>query len=520
MFGERFIFDNPDLEQYINDTENPEDDQLEQLSSRLAFFAKEVRRYSVFLDQKSTWEIYLTTTVHADPHIALVLAAADNNGGTPQFPSEESIKQVLYGIDIQQQFSNNKLLADGVRRVSIALSASILIGQLSQIPEQFQHANGIKKQALEDLDRIVALPELKDSKSTKADELEGTNSTFYFTRKAIPLSIGDTLTAEIYVPSIATESSEWKLVNSYDETDEVTTAKIVADIADKVNEMTLVNKSFNLLASPSLSGPLSTHFIKFYPREILNYVQAESISIRFKYYKDTEGTLLETLPFDWGVELEFLSSYPLNSIIILSDPKTGSTETKGVNEEDKEIQNTVYFRNDPNVTISDHIIEFKINPTDQEVRQVSISNILDPKKRAGAAVFALAQELSQRQNTTRILGPIVRNDNESVNQPISAFSILSFALTYPETFIVLDILKLPKDLEIALGSSIRAFTSFSSRPKSLRVESVINTTASKRVSSLSKAKSFGVTRMPNSKTLQNIKDETRLINGWDYESFN
>lgn len=516
MFNDRFTRDNQALADYIDNTTNPEDSELENLSPRLATYAKEVRRYSVILDQKSTWDIYQTATVHSDPHIALVLASADDKLGNPLFPSEEAVKETLYGVDIPNKIGNNELLADGVRRVSVSLTASILVGQLSQIPEQFQHSNSIKKQALEDLDRIIEIPEsLKKSDSTE-EELKTANTSFYFDPKNISLEEDDTLTCQVYIPSISTEATQWETVGIYE--DQVSTATIVSDLADTVNQLTLVNRSLNLLSSPVLSGPSNTHFIEFYPREKLEGIQSEVVSIKFEYWDNSEGKTLSILPFSWGVDSKNLNSHPLNSTIILSASQSETVKASDVDSDQAERQTTLYFRSNPNETVQDHKIRFQVSPTDEEFREVDISHETDPKKRPGAAAFAISRSLSKHQDDTRVLAPIIRNDDPSLDTPVSSFKLVSYSLTNPEVYIILDILEVPKDLSIALGSVSRPLTGFSSRPKSIRTKSVYDPDIVETQNRKLEGSLFNVASLPRSKTLDRIKDETKLVTGWSNDS--
>ena len=224
MFNERFTFDNTDLKTYINNTDNPEDSELENRSERLTLYAREVRRFSVLLNQVSTWDIYQTAVYNSDPHIALVLASAKDQNGDPQFPTKESITDIIYTT------SSNSLFQDGVKRVSIAFTASILIGQLSQLPEQFNHFESIRDQAIADLDRIVSLPESQNVGSPSEEEdLSVEGSVFYWNPGFVSFDTDDTLSVDIYVSSESSLST-WQNVETY--TTDTSLATIVSDIAD------------------------------------------------------------------------------------------------------------------------------------------------------------------------------------------------------------------------------------------------------------------------------------------------
>jgi hypothetical protein len=508
MFNDRFIFDNQELADYIDNTPNPVDSELENLSNRLATYAREVRRYSALLEQKSTWEIYQTATIHSDPHIALVLAAADDEEGNPMFPSEEAIKNILYGLDSVEGSENEDFLSDGVRRVSIALTASILTGQLSQIPEQFQHSNSIKKQALEDLERIISIPESVKKKEVEEPSQEF-NSTFFFSRQEVDIREGDQLTCSIYIPSLTNSGLGWQTVATYEES--VSTAAIVSDIADTINELTLEDNTANLVASPVLSGPAGTHTIDFYVRYNFQGIQSEVISIRFDFFDEFEGRTIEQVPFRWGIKSSQLTYYYLNStVIILTGDTTGSKVSQLDSQEDS-AQNSIYFRS-KDVVCSSNKIKFRINPTDEQVRTVYIPDDLDPEDRPGAAALAMINELSSIQGETRSLGAIIRNDGSDLDNPVAAFKLIAFSTTNPEQYIVLDILSVPEDLEVALGDTKRPLTRFSSKPKSLRIKTTYDNNFPLNSEELKSAnRSVGVVKFPRSKVLDDIKDETRLM---------
>ena len=500
MFNERFTFDNPDLKDYINDNDNPEDDQLENLSSRLATYAKEVRRFSVLLEQVRTWEIYQVAIYNSDPHIALVLAAAKDNTGNPQFPTKDSITDIIYNK------TSSSLLQDGVRRVSIAFTASVLIGQLSQVPEQFNHFESVRDQAIADLDRIVSLPDIQDGSSESEDTEELQNASFYLSRKTISLPNNDELTVKAYISS-GSNISDWETVQVYDGS-EITTATIVADLADYINQAALVNKSVNLIASPILSGESETHALKIFPRERLQTVISEIISIKFLYYDSQADETLERLPFNWGVSFTNLTDYSLNSAIVTLNPD-GTSETDDANDSEV-VHSTLFFRSDSEESVDSHELKYRISPTSNEVRSVFLETSTPKEDRPSRLAFKLINDINSNNAKSNVLGAIIRNDDLSAPNPISGISAVSHSVTNPERNIVLDILEIPKDILVSIGNLDTPLTTFSSKPKSLVISSNFKNEVTSGFRVSNPQSHFTVYKLPRSKMLDVFRDEDKI----------
>jgi hypothetical protein len=66
--------------------------------------------------------------------------------------------------------------------------------------------------------------------------------------------------------------------------------------------------------------------------------------------------------------------------------------------------------------------------------------------------------------TTRLLGCIVRDDLISESAPMAAVELIAWSVTSPITYLVLDILSVPADIEIALGDIRSPQTTFSNLP--------------------------------------------------------
>jgi len=238
-FSDRFTIEYSSLDPKTIDTV-PEA-QFQSLYPKFSEMVQSVKRHSVLLSKKSRSEIYYAITQHADPKIGLVLAAARDNSGNQLFATTDIVKQFMFAKDTDQSqksdvtFRDKMVFVDGIRRVSTALAASLLIGQLAQVPEQQKHSEYLEAQALADLDRILQVPTLQDLLKSDTRSTEDTLiKSFYFTPGAYKLTVPVTL--EIFISG----ANNWILVDSY--IDELNTATITADIADAINSFTLTSQ--------------------------------------------------------------------------------------------------------------------------------------------------------------------------------------------------------------------------------------------------------------------------------------
>lgn len=497
-FSDRFTIEYSSLDPKTVDTV-PEQ-QFQSLYPIFSEMVQSVKRHSVLLSKKSRSEIYYAITQHADPKIGLILAAARDNSGNQLFATTDIVKQFMFAKDTDQSqksdviFRDKMVFVDGIRRVSTALAASLLIGQLAQVPEQQKHSEYLEAQALTDLDRILQVPTLQDLLKSDTRSTEDTLiKSFYFTPGHHKLTTPVTL--EIFISG----ANNWILVDSY--LDELNTATITADIADAINSFTLTSQTSNLVAAPVLSGESALHRIDFSSRRRDLVVSTELISVRF-----TSTNNVIKIPFRWGVDTANLSDYYINSLILAT--QLGKVTSLGTATPDEDVKlNVLYFRQRNDITPTTDDIEYRISPTMDDSRFITIDPQYNPSDRANGAVTALLNDLFEEKDLNRVLGSIVQNDPNTNTLVYAGIHLVSYVINNRLTQFILDVLSLPEDLEVALGNKLGPITSFSSKPRSVTVEAYYERALADSVNPLDKfeGKSLIVKTKPAS-ILQRMND--------------
>ena len=489
-FNDRFILRYPTLASV--DLDQIADPQLEILAPDAKVFASMVRGYSVIIRRKTTKEIYNIVTQQVDPRISLILASARDKAGARLFPNLDVVKALMFGPnDTSQDYldSDLNIFVEGIKRVAAALTASILIGQLAQIDEQAKHSIILEKQAIDDLDRLVNIPDLavaleSSTVSTKViDDLA-----FYFEKKEITLTSGS-LKVEIFMPSSITTG--WNVAGTY--TGTFTTSQIVADVSDSINAVTLINKTSNIIAAPVLAESPTLHKIDFLARERDVTISAEVIILKITYL----NSVAEPIPFKWGISKLSLENQTINSLILtVQQGKTGAISGSSSTSTSGKLQPTVlYFRrlavntNEEVVDYNQNLIpksiwagasklRFRISPNQTEAIEVDIPYLTSSTiqttldiDRPSQVAETLLNQMYLVKGATRALGALFRNDDPRGNTSYSAIELIAFSVTNPETWLILDVLEIPKDIEMAVGDLTAPLTSFSNKARSIRVES-------------------------------------------------
>jgi len=487
-FNDRFTYANPSLAAV--DVNTLSDASLEALAPAVKEMAAEVRRYSVLLKRKTTVEIYNVITDSADPRISLVLAAARDKAGLRLFSSLELVKQVMFGpfdaTDTTFISETNNIFVQGIRRVSAALTASILIGQLAQITEQAQHSQVLEAQALKDLDRILQVPDLLTANNLVTSSAAATtNQSFFF--QQLDFNLNSVIQVDIFMSS--SSGGGWVSVGSF--SGEFNTGEIVAAIADTINSLTLVSQTGNILASPILSGKNTLHRLEFNARSRDSVVASELITVKIRHLV---GGVNEPLPFKWGVDVESIQAQPVNSCLITV--LQGKASTAVSSKQTLGAPTVLYFRRAntnstgdvlsqsgtiiSEATWSNKSLVYRVSPTSTTNTTLPIvrSTTSDPtaqllldKERHSQAALSLLNSLYSSKADTRALGAIIRNDDISQIGPITGLELVAFSATNPQTWIVLDIIDIPDDIEMATGNLTGPLTSFSNKPRSIRVTS-------------------------------------------------
>lgn len=464
-FSDRFIRQYSILGNSLTTLNNLTDAQLKAQYPDLASCIDAVKRHSVLLTKKSYLDIYYAIIDHADPKIGLVLAAARDNSGNQLFGSTEIVKEFMFGATTDQRqksdvtFRDHYVFIDGIRRVATSLAASLLIGQLAQIAEQQKHSEYLEKQALQDLDRILQVPTLRDVLAKEKTEIKDNIKSFYFEPKVCKL------TNDVRVEVFLSGNNTWSLVNVYPASSDLNTATLSADISDVVNSLTLNSTSSNLLAAPIMAGLENLHQIEFRSRQRDLVIYTELVSVRIREAVTNKNIIT---PFVWGIDPIALKDYSTNSLLLaVESGKVTSLGTTGTNT-DLEL-NTLYFRQIPNATSTTNTLEYRVSPTMTENVTIEIP-ALPVDDRANLAATALLNDLFTSKDLNKVLGSIVQNDPTSNLLVYSGIHLVAYTATNDITEFVVDIIDIPEDLEIALGNRLTPITTFSSKPRSITVK--------------------------------------------------
>lgn len=537
-FEDRFTYANPALAAVVISQQT--EDQLSSLSPELVIVAEMVRSYSILTRRKTLLEVYNTVTQHSDPRIALILAAARDKNDGALYPNLSAVKAAMYGPSSETgtEFldSERNIFVDGIRRVTAALAASQLINQLAQIPEQHEHAKHLEKQALDDLDRIIKVSDSTVSSSSR-DLSNDESTTFFF--ENLNMTLNTTLQAEIYMPSVGATAigsgASWNVVGTY--TGIVQTASIVADIADKINELTLVTGTANILASPVLAADAQTHQINVSARSRNPDVNYEVIILKFTNLSSASLVL----PFRWGVTSTRLERLPINSALIsVAQGRVSSLSALEASSSKRE-PTVLYFKRAPLSTTDEPLdyqgsiippaewqssnLVFRVSPTQNENVTISFPRLLNTDSveqlkldnlRYSQLALLLLNELFAVKGGTRALGALVRNDDPTATDPLAALELVAFSVTNPETWMVLDVLEIPADLLMATGNLQGPITQFSNKPRSIRIQSTYDYrfeggTVSN--TNLSRVSGPSVLQRPKSDILTKINDQYKLFTG-------
>lgn len=537
-FTDRFLIATPTLVGVELSTLT--DDQLDALSPEVKEYSSLVRSYSSLLKSKGSLEIYSIATKQVDPRIALILAASRDNVGIRIFPDLTTVKQVMFGQTdpSASAFVNPELniFTQGVKRVSAAMTASILIGQLSQIEEQAKHSIVLEENAIKDLQRLVQVPDVAAIAQTKVAAEDETKS-FYF--QPFELELGSRIIrAEFFMASTA--SSSWQVINNY--TGKFSTASIVADLADAINSYTLTQQSSNIISAPILGDSSSFYKIEFKARQRDANISAEVISVRFRYVDEPT----EPLPFKWGVAPSGLNDKFINSLLLAV--QQGKATTVGVTSTSRTGDPTVlYFKraavnNNGDVLdyvgnpISDAIwaaqgeLTFRVSPTMTENQTVDVPYLtdVDPDKQAmlealrpNQVAELLLDQLFAIKGDTLALGALIRNDYPDNANALVALELIAFSVTNPESWLILDIVNLPADVQIAVGNLQGPLTPFSSKSRSVRVESKFYAAVAQQLQTTTKEVKVApkIVKAPISDRLQYVRDQsnyrvTERLNGY------
>jgi len=470
MFNDRFTHNNSALANL--DIKTATEAQIQTVSPYLWRLVELTRAHSVLTKKKSIVEIYDAITYYADPRIALIIAAARDNSGNQLFPDISLVREFMFGTSSETKvvadvsFAEKIIFIQGIERVSTALAAAFLIAQLSQIEEQAKHAQIIENRAIQDLDRILRVPNVVDNK-TKTISVN-TIPSIYFENKIVQTSYETTVLC--FSSSIG--NSTWEVVQTYPIGD-LSTATVCADIADYINNKSLnVQLTSNIVAAPILSSLQNQHRIEFSCRKRDSELKSEIVCIRIEYGQNNIS------PFLWGVKETLLTEANLNSLILAVEKGKYTNINAADISTDNYTLDVLYIRQTDTVYTQDHNIELRVSPTMKEsivrvmpyIRSSENDEVFLNDRRSQMALLILDM-LFQNKGESRALATIIKNDNGDTLDSLTAIQLVSWSVTKPQTAIILDLLDFPPDLEVAIGTVVSPVTSFSCKARSLKVES-------------------------------------------------
>lgn len=468
MFNERFILDNPNFAN--TDISSTRESELMSMSGELQRMVDSIRRVDATLSRASVKDIYFVITEYSDPKIGGILASAkDANTNKRIFDNLDQVRQIMFS-----EFENMELniFNDTVRQAAVTLAASRLVGNLSPAGQNFQgHAQFLYNSAVKDIERIVETIDIRQLQSTLAQEEDQTETGSAFIFESFSFTETN-LKVEVFLSGGA---SNWETVATYNE--DLTTARLVTDISDFINSQTLTTLNSNLIAAPVLNYQNNRHAIFLQSRNLSTSVSTEVVSIRI-----TIGdNISTTLPFQWGIDADNLHDHTVNSLLLATGfaGASGTDSTKPLLEDNEGIPSVLYFRRkidlEETLDLSKQELRYRISPLQEEPTRITFPyNSFNSSQRASLLALELLNSLHSKKSRVKCVGAIIKSDPDSLSQPITALELIGYTLSSKYTTLVLDLLDIPDDIEVAVGDLRAPITTFSNKPRSIRVSTIID----------------------------------------------
>lgn len=434
-------------------------------SSSFMTAVQAARIYSILLTRAKYQDIYRVITKDADLEISYILLAAQKEDGTPRY-TDVQVEAMLWGAVSLPPYSD---FAQGITEISIKFTAAVLIGAFATQPEQRAMAEFLRKDALDTLDRIVKFA-ARSTAAAPIDSTETVNSErikearFYF--DPVEFTVAADLAVSFFIPNFVT-SPNWVLAATYLAGEVIHTRRIAADLALAINRYTLSpSNSSNIIAAVSQSGQNSYPYIDFALREYVAGYNGDLVSVQFEQLTGNA----KSIPFKWGVQTSDLRATFINScLLLLRTPKstTLSTITSASSSSKIGEYNVLYFRSkaptalDPTPQPTGEL-SYRLSVTETITRLAAPTNSNAP--RYSQQAISLMNGLQALTTQTKLLGCIVRDDLITESAPMAAVELIAWSVTSPTTYLVLDILTVPADIEIALGDLRSPQTTFSNLP--------------------------------------------------------
>jgi hypothetical protein len=174
-----------------------------------------------------------------------------------------------------------------------------------------------------------------------------------------------------------------------------------------------------------------------------------------------------------------MSKYPLNSVLLLTKAsyfvasKVGAAETT---TEDEFLPTILYIRKNPLVdalTNDDYQLRFPV--TDNTIVTTSFPRLTGTEQETLDAeryqqfALSLINTITASKDENYIISAIIRNDPVTASDAVAVVELFAWSVMNPQIVLVLDILKVPADIEISLGDYSAPYSRFSNKPRSVRV---------------------------------------------------
>ena len=393
--------------------------------------------------------------------------------------------------------ANTAFYSDGIRRVSTALTAATLIGRISQVVEQFEHAKLLEEQALKDLEKICETFDIQDQ-NVEDDAVTEKAACLYFEpadyTTLFGSPFGTRLFVRFYAPWLVETGSTWKWVSHPTQgTDYRNAAELVNAISASINACSLNNSQIQIITTVQLAGELGLHCLSLYPRRSVCKVIAEFITVQV-----WQELNVDNAPSRWGPIATLLNDYNTNGLMfVLALDKSCGQDSSGRPTDAEHDPIAIYFRNEigfgsgagtpvsgrlrfriPPAYDVECVVEdfsaYAAMPAYAQVATALLDNMfIHTEPAADAPLSTLGDPpvgVFKTHEYTRALGAIVRSDpfvEEAAS--MSAVKLIGWSVGNPETHLVMDILEVPAGVETAIGNCQLPLTQFSTHPKSVRV---------------------------------------------------
>lgn len=450
-FNQRFTVNNSSFSGVVANLDLATEEQLMQ-SDELVAMARMIRQYSILLADLSLKDTYRLITQSTDPELGLMLLSAKNVDGTNKF-NETQVRLMLWS-DTTAALAG---FSSGLREVSCRLAASIQIVAFATQPYQLQTAEALRKQGTDSLDRIIQLQQTATAVTALTNtKLAVDAARFYF--QPLDFVAADELKVSFLIPNF-TAAADWVVATTYPSGSQISTRDLISDLAYSLNQYTLnpINKA-NVVAAVSQSGDQTYHYVDFGVRSQIAGFVSELITIRIEYTNLNN----QLLPFVWGVQISDLKPYKINSqLLVLKNPKE-STLTSLLSNTQNFGKTVIYFRPKAGALTFAGDITYRLSVSETLTHTATLVSTSAP--RYSQAALALITSLHQYRGTSKLLGAIIRNDLGTALNPLAAVELIAWTATNPETKLIMDLLSVPEDIEIALGDENKPSTPFSDYP--------------------------------------------------------